>query len=484
MKNYSKLYNTNLFLLTDFYELTMIQGYFYHNINTEVVFDLNFRKTPFGSGFIVFAGLQPLIEIILNLKVDKEDIEYLSSLGLFKKEFLYYLKNFKFTGSIYSVEEGEIVFPKEPVLRVHAPIIQAQVLESIILNIINFQSLIATKTTRIVESAKGRTVLEFGLRRAQGIDGSISATRAAFIGGATATSNVLAAKIFGIPPKGTMAHSWVMSFSSEYESFEKFSKLYPENTILLIDTYNTKSGIKNAIKIFKKLKKKGIKNFGVRIDSGDLETLSKFVRKELDSAGFKEAKIVVSNELDEFIIEQLLNRNAPIDIFGVGTKLITGHPDASLGGVYKIVAKKVKDKFVPVIKISDTPQKISLPYIKNILRFFTEERMLFDVILIEEEKIDINDTFFEPDFLYPLISLNRQNFKTVKKKLLLKPIVKNGELVYNFPTIEEMREKTKQNLSLLPAEYKRLINPHIYSVGISKKLKRLKEKLVKQFLKK
>jgi len=484
MKNYSKLYNTNLFLLTDFYELTMIQGYFYHNINTEVVFDLNFRKTPFGSGFIVFAGLQPLIEIILNLKVDKEDIEYLSSLGLFKKEFLDYLKNFKFTGSIYSVEEGEIVFPKEPVLRVHAPIIQAQVLESIILNIINFQSLIATKTARIVECAKGRTVLEFGLRRAQGIDGAISATRAAFIGGATATSNVLAAKIFGIPPRGTMAHSWVMSFDSEYKSFEKFSELYPENTILLIDTYNTKNGIKNAIKIFKKLKRKGIKNFGVRIDSGDLETLSKFVRKELDSAGFKEAKIVVSNELDEFIIEQLLNRNAPIDIFGVGTKLITGHPDASLGGVYKIVAKKVKDKFVPVIKISDTPQKVSLPYIKNILRFFTEERMLFDVILIEEEKIGINDTFFEPDFHYPLISLNRQNFKTVKKKLLLKPIVKNGKLVYNFPTIEEIREKTKQNLSLLPAEYKRLINPHIYSVGISKKLKQLKEKLVKQFLRK
>jgi nicotinate phosphoribosyltransferase len=462
----------------------MIQGYFYHNINTEVVFDLNFRKTPFGSGFIVFAGLQPLIEIILNLKVDKEDIEYLSSLGLFKKEFLDYLKNFKFTGSIYSVEEGEIVFPKEPVLRVHAPIIQTQVLESIILNIINFQSLIATKTARIVECAKGRTVLEFGLRRAQGIDGAISATRAAFIGGATATSNVLAAKIFGIPPRGTMAHSWVMSFDSEYKSFEKFSELYPQNTILLIDTYNTKNGIKNAIKVFKKLKKKGIKNFGVRIDSGDLETLSKFVRKELDSAGFKEAKIVVSNELDEYIIEQLLNRNAPIDIFGVGTKLVTGHPDASLGGVYKIVAKKVKDKFVPVIKISDTPQKVSLPYIKNILRFFTEERMLFDVILIEEEKIGINDTFFEPDFHYPLISLNRQNFKTVKKKLLLKPIVKNGELVYSFPLIEEIREKTKRNLSLLPAEYKRLINPHIYSVGISKKLKQLKEKLIQQFLKK
>lgn len=480
MKNYSALYNTSLFLLTDFYELTMVQGYFYYNVNTEVVFDLNFRKTPFGSGFIVFAGLQPLIDIILNLKVEKEDIEYLSSLRIFKKEFLEYLKNFKFTGSIYSVEEGEIVFPKEPLIRVHAPIIQAQLLESMILNIINFQSLIATKTARIVECAKGKLVLEFGLRRAQGIDGSISSTRAAFIGGATATSNVLSAKIFGIPPKGTMAHSWVMSFSSEYESFEKFAELYPENTILLIDTYNTKSGIKNAIKIFEKLKKKGIKNFGVRIDSGDLETLSKYVRRELDSAGFKEAKIVVSNELDEYIIEQLLNRNAPIDIFGVGTKLVTGYPDASLGGVYKIVAKKVGSKFIPVIKVSDTPQKISLPYIKNIVRFFTEEKMFFDVILIEKEKIGINGKFYEPDFHYPLVNLNKQNCKNIKKRILLKQIVKNGKLVYNFPSIEEIREKTKYNLNLLPAEYKRLINPHVYSVGISKKLKQMKEKLVKQ----
>ncbi len=483
MKSYNSLYKTNLFLLTDFYELTMIQGYFYYNMNTEVVFDLNFRKTPFGSGYIVFAGLQPLVEIILNLKVDKDDIEYLSSLGCFRKEFLEYLKNFRFTGSIYSVEEGEIVFPKEPVLRVHAPIVQAQLLESIILNIINFQSLIATKTARIVECAKGKTVLEFGLRRAQGIDGSISATRAAFIGGATATSNVLAAKIFAIPPRGTMAHSWVMSFDSEYESFEKFAMLYPENTILLVDTYDTKSGVKNAIKIFEKLKKKGIKNFGVRIDSGDLETLSKYVRKELDSAGFKEAKIVVSNELDEYIIEQLLNHNSPIDIFGVGTKLVTGHPDASLGGVYKIVAKKVKNKYIPVIKVSNTPQKVSLPYIKNIARFFTTEKMLFDVILIDREKIEIKNVFYDPDFHYPLV-INTQNCKNIKKKFLLKPIVENGKLVYNFPSIEELREKTRFNLNMLPAEYKRLINPHIYTVGISKKLKQLKEKLVEQVLRK
>jgi len=474
MKVYNTIYNTNLFLLTDFYELSMMQGYFYYDRNTEVVFELSFRKTPFNSGFIIFAGLQPLIEIILGLKVDKEDIEYISSLGLFKKEFLDYLKNFKFTGSIYSVEEGEIVFPKEPVLRVHAPVIQAQFLESIILNIINFQSLIATKTARIVESAKGKTILEFGLRRAQGIDGAISATRAAFIGGAAATSNVLSAKIFGIPPKGTMAHSWVMSFSSEYGSFEKFSELYPENTIFLIDTYNTKSGIKNAIKIFKKLKKKGIKNFGVRIDSGDLETLSKFVRKELDSAGFKEAKIVVSNELDEFIIEQLLNRGSPIDIFGVGTKLITGHPDASLGGVYKIVAKKVGKKIIPLMKISDTPQKISLPHIKNVVRVFKENKFLLDVVCLENEKLAKYEFFYdiETDFKIKIVDNN-------KTEQLLRPIVKDGNLVYDFPNIYQIRENTKHNLSLLPDEYKRLINPHIYKVCITEKLKLQKEYFIK-----
>jgi len=475
MKNYNELYNTSLFLLTDFYELTMIQGYFYYNVNTEVVFDLTFRKTPFGSGFIVFAGLQPLIDIILNFKVNEEDIEYLYSLKVFKKEFLEYLRNFKFTGSIYSVEEGEIVFPKEPVLRVHAPIVQAQILESIILNIINFQSLIATKTARIVECAKGRTILEFGLRRAQGIDGAISATRAAFIGGADATSNVLSAKIFGIPVRGTMAHSWVMSFDSEYEAFEKFAKLYPENVILLVDTYNTKGGIKNAIKIFKELKKKGIKNFGVRIDSGDLETLSKYARKELNSAGFKEAKIVVSNELDENIIEQLINRNAPIDIFGVGTKLITGHPDASLGGVYKIVAKKIGKRILPLIKISDTPQKISLPHIKNVVRFFKENKFLFDVVCLENEKLNKYKFFYDIETNFKVKFVDND-----ETKQLLKPIVKNGKLVYTFPNLYQIREKTKHNLSLLPDEYKRLINPHLYKVCITERLKLMRENFIKK----
>lgn len=465
-----------LFLLTDLYELTMAQGYFLYKKNLDVVFDLSFRKTPFNSGFIIFCGLQTFIDIILNLKVSKEDLEYLSSLKLFKEEFLEYIKNFKFTGDIYSVEEGEIVFPKEPILRIHAPLIQAQIIESMLLNIINFQSLVATKAARIVEVVKGKNVFEFGLRRAQGIDGAISASRAAYIGGVDGTSNVLAGKLFGIPVKGTMAHSWVMSFDNEYTAFDKFAQVYPNNTILLIDTYNTlKSGIRNAIKIFKKLKKRGVKNFGIRLDSGDLEVLSKQARKILDDNGFKEAKIVVSNELDEYIIEQLLNRNAPIDIFGVGTKLVVGHSDAALSGVYKIVAKKEGKNYIPLIKISDTPEKISLPHVKDITRFFTEDKILFDIIHFTDEKVKSNDIIYHPDFHYE-IKINNKNLYC-KNRLLLKKIVKDGNLVYKFPPLGEIRNKTKKNLKLLPPEYKRLINPHIYPVGISENLKKLKDKL-------
>lgn len=471
MKKYS-------LLLTDLYELTMAQGYFLYKNNEYAVFELSFRKVPFNGSYIIFAGLETLVDIILNLKVEDSDIEYLKSLGLFKKEFLEYIKNFKFIGDIYSVEEGEVVFPKEPVLRIHAPIIQAQLIESIVLNTINFQSLIATKTARIIEAANGKAVLEFGFRRAQGIDGALSASRAAYIAGASGTSNVLAGKIYGIPVRGTMAHSWVMSFSSELESFEKFMKLYPENTILLIDTYDTiKSGIKNAIRVLKKLKKKGFKNFGVRLDSGDLETLSKQVREILDREGLKEAKIVVSNELDEYIISQLLNRGSPIDMFGVGTKLITGHPDASLGGVYKIVAKKQNKNYVPVIKFSDMPEKISLPHIKNVTRFYTKDRFLFDIIHLENEKFKKDNLLYHPDFHY---ELKKPESFDCERKLLLKKIVENGKLIYKFPDLLHIREKTKNNLKFLPFEYKRLINPHIYVVGISKKLKILKEKLIKE----
>lgn len=478
MKKYNKYNLENLFLLTDLYELTMAQGYFYFKKNVEAVFDLTFRKAPFNSSFIIFAGLETLISIILNLKVNKEDIEYLRSLGLFKEEFLNYISDFKFTGDIYSVEEGEIIFPKEPVLRVHAPIIQAQILESLILNIINFQSLIATKTARIVEVAKGKSVFEFGLRRAQGIDGAISASRAAYIGGAAGSSNVLASKLYGIPVKGTMAHSWVMSFENEYKAFEKFAEMYPNNCILLIDTYNTlKSGVKNAIKVFKKLKEKGFRNFGVRLDSGDLETLSKQVRKILNQNGLKEVKIVVSNELDEYIIEQLCSRGAPIDIFGVGTKLITGYPDASLSGVYKIVAKKSNNEYLPVIKLSDMPEKISLPHIKNITRFYNENKFLYDMVHLDTEKVNTLTKCYHLDFHY---EIKKSTYKNCNRRLLLKPIILGGKLVYNFPSLEKVRENAKNNLNSLAGEYKRLINPHIYTVAISEKLKKIREKLIKE----
>jgi len=397
-------------LLTDLYELTMMQGYYFYNNNNNAVFDMFFRKEPFNSGFSIFAGLEPLIKTILDLRFDEEDIEYLKSLKLFKPDFLKFLLKFKFSGNIYSVEEGEIVFPKEPLLRVHSTIIEAQFLESILLNIINFQTLIATKAARIVEAARGKTIIEFGLRRAQGIDGALSAARASFIGGVDSTSNVLAGKFFNIPVRGTMAHSWIMTFNSEYEAFNKFSELYPTNTIVLVDTYDTlKTGIPAAIKVFKKLKKQGIKNFGIRLDSGDLEYLSKQARHLLDQANLKEAKIVVSNELDEHVIDQLMNRKAPIDFFGVGTKLITAADDPSLTGVYKLVSKQENKNFKPLMKISDNPEKTTNPDVKNIIRLYDEDNyMLGDLIhqeheqkkIISQIKIKRPLTFFHPEYEY------------------------------------------------------------------------------------
>jgi len=479
--------NYNLTILTDLYELTMIQGYYFYKRNLEVVFDMFFRKNPFNGGYSVFAGLEPLIKTVLNLRFTEDEINYLKKLNLFKSDFLKFIKNFKFSGDIYSVEEGEIIFPNEPIIKIKANMIEAQLIESILLNIINFQILIATKSARITESAKGKTILEFGLRRAQGIDGALSATRASFIGGADATSNVLAAKIFNIPPKGTMAHSWVMAFKNETEAFEKYTKLYPYNTILLVDTYNTlEKGIPAAIKSLKKLKRKGIKNFGIRLDSGDLEYLSKQARKMLDSAGLKEAKIVVSNELDEYIIEELINKNSPIDFFGVGTNLVTAKGEPSLTGVYKLVAMKKNNKYVPIIKVSNTIEKISNPGVKNILRLYDENYMIGDLIFLEEEtniiekkiKNNLPLFFYHPEYEYKYLKIS--NYKT--HKILLKNIVKNGKLNYVFPSLKEIQQKTKNNLKKLHPSYKRLLNPHIYKVSITKKLMDLKKTLIKKYM--
>lgn len=474
----------NLALLTDLYELTMIQGYYFYSRKEEAVFDMFFRRPPFGGGYTIFAGLEPLIKVILNLRFSDEDLAYLEKQGSFKPEFLKFLSKFRFKGDIYAVEEGEVVFPREPLIRVQANIIEAQLLEGILLNIVNFQTLIATKTARIVEAARGRAVLEFGLRRAQGIDGALSATRAAFIGGAVATSNTLGGRIFNIPVRGTMAHSWVMSFNRELDSFKKYAELYPEQTIILVDTYDTlEQGLPAAIKVFKKLKKEGIRRFGVRLDSGDLEYLSKQARKILDEAGFKEALIVVSNELDEYIIEQLMEKDSPIDVFGVGTNLVTAKGDSALTGVYKLVAKKIGRGYRPTIKISNHPEKITSPHIKNILRIYDKENlMLGDLIFLEREKKSILKKvrsgeplmFFHPDYNCP--GLKMTDYKS--SRILLRNIVKQGRLNYSFPDLEKIQQRAKDSLKQLHPTFKRLLNPHVYKVSLTKELKELKATLI------
>lgn len=483
--NYQKGDEFNLALLTDLYQLTMMQGYFYYKRDLNVIFDYFFRRQPFEGGYVIFAGLETLIDFIINFRFTNEDIKYLSSLNLFKKDFLEYLKDLKFNIDFFSVPEGEIVFPNQPLIRVHGNIIEVQLLETIILNIINFQSLIATKTSRIVEAAKGRGILEFGLRRAQGIDGAISATRASYIGGAIASSNVLTGKLFNIPPKGTMSHSWVMTFDNELESFEKYSELYPENTIILVDTYNTlNTGLPNAIKILKKLKENGIKNFGIRLDSGDLDYLSKASRKILDQAGLKNAKIIVSNELDEYIIEELITNNSPIDFFGVGTNLVTAKGDPALTGVFKLTTKIEKNKHIPSIKISNDPKKTTNPEVKNILRFYNGNYMIADLIFMEKEKdefikkIDNHEIIklVHPEYDYKFIDLKDYN----EFKILLKNIIKNGRLIIDLPTLDEIQVNTKKNLTRLDPSYKRLLNPHIYKVSLSERLMQLKIELIKK----
>jgi nicotinate phosphoribosyltransferase len=483
------LYNAaNPSLLTDFYELTMMQGYHVYNKNPKVVFDMFFRQNPFQGGFCIFAGLEPLIKAVLDFRFDAGDIEYLASLGIFRQEFLKFLSGFRFSGDVYSVDEGEVVFAKEPLIRVHASIIEAQVLESLLLNIVNFQTLIATKSARMCEAAKGRTIIEFGLRRAQGVDGALSASRAAYIGGAGATSNLLAGKLFNIPVRGTMAHSWVMAFDEELDSFRKFAGLYPNNTTVLVDTYNTlKSGIPNAVKVFKCLKKAGIKNFGIRLDSGDLEYLSKQARRMLDAAGLKEAKIVASNELDEYIIEQLIKENSPIDYFGVGTHLVTGKGDPALSGVYKLVARRNKKEYIPSMKVSNDPGKMTNPHIKNVLRVYGRDGLMSgDLVFLENERISLEKNarkggaliFHHPDYNFESVKISVYG----RTRVLLKKVVQNGALNYEFPPLEEIRNKTRKNLKALHPSFKRLLNPHVYKISITGKLMSLKSRMLKRYV--
>ncbi|HAK45166.1 MAG TPA: nicotinate phosphoribosyltransferase [Spirochaeta sp.] len=467
----------NSALLTDLYELTMMQGYFYKQNNPDVVFEMFFRRNPFKGGYSVFAGLEDLLRRIENLSFSPEDIEYLRGTGIFRDSFLNYLKNFRFTGDLYAMDEGTIVFPSEPLITVKANLIEAQLIESMLLNTINYQTLIATKSSRIYTASGRAQIMEFGLRRAQGIDGALSASRAAYIGGAAATSNTMAGKQFGIPITGTMAHSWVMSFDSELDAFRKYAELYPEKVILLIDTYETLGcGIENAITVGKELQAEG-RNFGVRLDSGDLQYLSEKVRKRLDEAGLKDAFIAVSNDLNEDIIRQLVRDEAPIDSWGVGTQLVTGGEDSSLTGVYKLVARLQGNIMMPTIKLSDNPEKSTNPGFKQVFRFYDAHNApLGDLMSFYGDEIDAEKShrFNHPMFKYK--SYRSTNHNSVKPMLIKR--LDGGKICCELPSIHDIRQNVIADVKKLDSTFKRLLNPHIYKVSLSDSLAELKFRML------
>jgi nicotinate phosphoribosyltransferase len=472
----------NFTLLTDFYELSMMQGYFSQHENPSVVFDMFFRRQPFGGGFSIFAGLDSALRHISSLSFSEDDLAYLESLGVFHREFLDLLSRFKFRGDLWAMEEGTLAFPGEPLVRVHGSLIEAQLVESALLAILNFQTLIATKTARIRLAANEGSIVEFGLRRAQGVDGALSASRAAFIGGAAATSNTLAGKLYGIPVRGTMAHSWVMAFSSERESFEKYAETYPDATVLLIDTYDTLgSGIENAIAVGKKLLAAGHASFGVRLDSGDLEYLSKKVRVKLDEAGLTEARIMASNELDEYIVHQLITQGAPIDTWGVGTHLVTGSGDPALSGVYKICARQNGSMWVPTIKVSNNPEKVTNPGIKQVWRFTNAEgNPLADLIGLEEDPPapGAGHRFHHPMGDYRSFTL--RDYARITPLLSLR--MKGGKILSDSPGLKALQARAIGELERLDETYKRLINPHVYRVSLSTGLRDLKARLIRENL--
>lgn len=470
----------NLTMLTDFYELTMGNGYFQNNLKDKIAyFDMYFRRVPDGGGYCIMSGIEQLIEYIKGLKFSNDDINYLRSKNIFSEEFLDYLKNFKFECDVYAIPEGNPVFANEPLVSVRGPVIQAQFIETMILLTVNHQTLIATKANRIVRAAGDRPVLEFGSRRAQGYDGAIYGARAAMIGGCAATANTLAGMKFNVPASGTMAHSWIQLFDDEYEAFKAYAKVYPDDTTLLIDTYNVlKSGVVNAIKVFDEvLKPLGKRPKGVRIDSGDITYLCKETRKILDEAGYSDCKILVSNSLDEFIIRDVINQGAPIDAFGVGERLITAKSEPVFGGVYKLVAIEENGEITPRIKLSENEEKITTPGFKKIYRLFSRQdnMALADVICHHEEVIDDSSsyTIFNPIYTWKKKTL--KNFYAVE---LQKQIFNKGELVYESPEVNEIKEFSKTELSKFWDEIKRFENPHSYYVDLSKKLWETKHNLL------
>jgi len=467
----------NLTLLCDFYELTMANGYFLcGKRDTVAYFDVFFRDVPDGGGFAIAAGLGQIIEYIKNLHFDDEDIEYLRAQELFDEEFLDYLRDFKFSGDIYAVPEGTPIFPREPVLTVKAPIIEAQFIETYILTAFNHQSLIATKANRIARAADGRAVSEFGARRAQGADAALLGARAAYIGGVNSTSCTLTAKDYGMPVSGTMAHSWVQMFDDEYTAFKTYCQLYPDNATLLVDTYNVlKSGVPNAIKAFREC---GIKNCGIRIDSGDIAYLTKKVRAMLDENGFPHCKIIVSNSLDEKIIADILRQGAKIDAFGVGERLITAKSHPVFGGVYKLAAIEGENgNIVPKIKISENHEKITNPHFKKLYRLYRKStgRAIADYITLHDEIVDESQPI---ELFDPIYTWKRQTVSDYYAVELLKPIFINGKLVYETPPISEMRDYCQKQVATLWEEVRRFENPHRYYVDLSQKLWDLKNEML------
>ena len=475
----------NLTLLTDLYELTMMQGYYEKGQNENVIFDVFFRQNPCNNGYSVCAGLDQVIDYIKNLHFTYDDVDYLRGLGIFKEDFLHYLSGFHFSGDIYAIPEGTVVFPKEPLLKVVAPIMEAQLVETAILNIINHQSLIATKTSRIVFAANGDGIMEFGLRRAQGPDAGLYGARAAMIGGCVGTSNVLAGQMFDVPVMGTHAHSWIMSFPDEYTAFKTYAEMYPDNCTLLVDTYDTlKSGVPNAIRVFQEFKDAGkpLIKYGIRLDSGDLAYLSKEARKMLDEAGFPEATICASNDLDEFLLHDLKMQGAAIDSWGVGTNLLTSKDCPSFGGVYKLAAiQNEKGEFVPKIKISENTEKITNPGNKTIYRIYEKAsgKIKADLICFADEVIDPKQDLllFDPMDTWKKTKLAGGTY-TVREILL--PIFKNGECLYKSPTLKEIAAYCREEKDTLWDETKRLFYPHRVYVDLSQKLYAVKQSLLDQ----
>ena len=461
LKNYPGIY-------TDFYELTMAQGYFLSGRKQDTAcFDYFFRKLPFKGGYTVFAGLGDLLDILKNYTFGNEEIEYLRTQG-FKDEFLNYLRSFRLSCNIHSVKEGEIVFNNTPLVRVQGNIIETQIIETLLLNILNFESLIATKASRLKQVAGEKAVLDFGLRRSQGF-GGIQASKASIIGGLNGSSNVYAGLEYGLDVSGTMAHSWVQSFSDELTAFQTYARHFPENTILLVDTYDTlKQGVPNAIKVAKELKEKGASLKAIRLDSGDLAYLSKKARKLLDDEGFHDVKIAVSNQLDEYLIKSLLDQKAPIDIFGVGTKLVTAYDDPALDGVYKLSSINKE----PTLKISENVEKITLPDVKKVTRYYNKDGSFYaDGISLEHE--ESLQTIEHPHF--PIKKTKVQGFKS---STLLQAVMIEGKLTSTIPNAHESAEYCREQLKKLNPEYKRFDNPHVYKVGISKELKEVRDRII------